>query len=394
MGLEIVFIREPDADEASKMPRWGQTSAKILKTIKEYGSITKERLAELTGYSQGTINAQISILKSAGLIRLDKKQNNAEQTPLAETRATPKMKMRLITWEEYRQYVEKKKYVTIEGIEIEVGKPHRISSYGPANSYELETTTVWSFPERGDWATHVGDYRGNWSPYVPRNLILKYTKPGELVLDQMVGSGTTLVEAKLLGRNATGVDINYEACILAMDRLNFDYRPLDMSSPVEIRVYHGDATNLDLIEDNSIDLIATHPPYWNIISYSGERPENDLSGVKSLKMYLEKIEEIALESFRVLKPGKYCAVLIGDTRRHKHYVPISARVMTAFLKAGFILAEDIIKLQHKMKTTRERWRAKRFEVYGFHKIAHEHLYVFRKPSSEVEYSKLKLSALM
>ncbi|MDD5616687.1 MAG: hypothetical protein PHH85_10850 [Candidatus Methanoperedens sp.] len=30
----------------------------------------------------------------------------------------------------------------------------------------------------------VGNYRGNWSPYIPRNLILRYTAPGDLVLDQ------------------------------------------------------------------------------------------------------------------------------------------------------------------------------------------------------------------
>ncbi|MEM4384715.1 MAG: DNA methyltransferase, partial [Candidatus Caldarchaeum sp.] len=113
--------------------------------------------------------------------------------------------MRPVTWEDYRRYVAEKGYVEVEDVRIEIGKPHKITSYSPPASYSLETTTVWSFPDRGDWATHSGDYRGNWSPYVPRNLILKYTKPGELVLDQMCGSGTTLVEAKLLGRNAIGV---------------------------------------------------------------------------------------------------------------------------------------------------------------------------------------------
>lgn len=44
------------------------------------------------------------------------------------------------------------------------------------DNFKLEMTTVWSFPKRGNWATHSGMYRGNWSPYVPRNLILKFTK--------------------------------------------------------------------------------------------------------------------------------------------------------------------------------------------------------------------------
>lgn len=58
-------------------------------------------------------------------------------------------------------------------------------------SFSPEQTTIWSFPDRGKWATHSGDYRGNWSPYVPRNLILRYSKPGDWILDQFLGSGTT-----------------------------------------------------------------------------------------------------------------------------------------------------------------------------------------------------------
>jgi len=78
-----------------------------------------------------------------------------------------------------------------------------------------------------------------------------------------------------------------------------------------------------------------------------------------LEEYLKEMKKVAEEAYRVLKPGKVCAILIGDTRKHKHYIPIAFRVMQAFLKAGFILKEDIIKLQWNMKTTRERWRAKK-----------------------------------
>lgn len=66
--------------------------------------------------------------------------------------------------------------------------------------FELEETTIWSFKERGNWATHRGDYRGNCPPQVPRNLILKYTNEGDIVLDTFCGSGTTMIEAKLLNR--------------------------------------------------------------------------------------------------------------------------------------------------------------------------------------------------
>ena len=57
--------------------------------------------------------------------------------------------------------------------------------------FELETNTVWSFKKRGNWATHDAKYRGNWSPFIPRNIILRYSKKGEIVLDPFIGSGTT-----------------------------------------------------------------------------------------------------------------------------------------------------------------------------------------------------------
>lgn len=91
----------------------------------------------------------------------------------------------------------------------------------PSN-FDLERTSVWSFPERGNWATHAGDYRGNWTPYVPRNLIMRYSNEGDWILDQFVGSGTTLVEAKILNRNAIGIDINPKAIALTNERLDFN----------------------------------------------------------------------------------------------------------------------------------------------------------------------------
>jgi len=314
--------------------------------------------------------------------------------------------MRFVTWDEYRDFIKTHKYVRIERAVIPIGKPHSIRKYQPGD-FALETGTVWSFPERGDWATHRGNYRGNWAPQIPRNLILRYTRPGEWVLDQMCGGGTTLIESKLLSRNAIGVDINYEAVMLTMDRLNFSYQTLNGSfEEPEIRVYHGDARNLDLIEDESIDLIATHPPYATIIPYSRKKEvEGDLSKVYKLEEYLEGMHQVAKESYRVLKPGKYCAILIGDTRKHRHYVPIAFRVMMEFLKTGFILKEDVIKVQWNPKTTRQKWSGlvETSDIYWGEKpegkkywtdfllILHEHLFIFRKPKLDEDTSKYKYS---
>lgn len=302
----------------------------------------------------------------------------------------PYRAMELVIEEDYNAFVAKTKHVVIEGVPVRVGEPWSIRELGPPTEYRLEGSTVWSFPNRGDWATHTGDYRGNWSPYIPRNLILRYTKPGELLLDQMTGSGTTLVECKLLGRDGVGVDINPGAVIVARDRLNFALPATDTTedaSTPTIRTYVGDARNLDLIEDDSVDLVATHPPYAGIVAYSRGVVEGDLSAL-SIDEYVSEMKAVAQESYRVLKPGRRCAILIGDTRRRLHYVPISARVMEAFLDVGFALKEDIVKLQWHMKGTRERWRGR---LYDFYKIGHEHLYVFTKPSSKAELSNLKYS---
>ena len=88
-------------------------------------------------------------------------------------------------------------------------------------NFELETNTVWSFPERGKWATHDARYRGNFSPYIPRNVILRYSQEGDTVLDQFVGGGTTMVEAKLTNRNAIGIDINADTVEITNKKLDF-----------------------------------------------------------------------------------------------------------------------------------------------------------------------------
>ena len=88
--------------------------------------------------------------------------------------------------------------------------------------FELETNTVWSFPNRGKWATHDAKYRGNFSPYIAKNIILRYSKEKDVVLDQFVGGGTTLIECKLNNRNGIGIDINPNAVEITKNKLNFN----------------------------------------------------------------------------------------------------------------------------------------------------------------------------
>jgi DNA modification methylase len=292
--------------------------------------------------------------------------------------------MKEITEKEYKEFLKNHNSVTIENVQVLLPKEQKIESFEPEN-FKLETTTVWSFPERGDWATHKGNYRANWSPYIPRNLILRYTNENDLVLDQMVGSGTTLIECKLLNRKGIGIDINPDAIMVTRNRLDFKYK-----YEPEIKTYVGDARNLNLIPNETIDLIATHPPYANIIKFTNNKIEGDLSKVKNIDEFIKEMEKVAKECFRVLKPGKHCAILIGDTRKRKHFVPISSRILEIFLKTDFILREDVIKIQWKMKSTRERWRGSK---YDFLLLAHEHLFIFRKPEKDEKINLYKNSII-
>jgi len=303
--------------------------------------------------------------------------------------------LKQISFKDYLEYVSRFGEVEVEGQKIRL-EPIEVVRLEPSPEELADvSTTVWSFPKRGAWATHRGDYRGNWPPQMARALILRYTDPGETVLDPMVGSGTTAIEAKLLGRNCIAVDIELGAVMLTLHRLYHLDRALKRVSEeagIEdikrcwVKVFHGDARRLELLEDDSIDLIATHPPYFNIIRYGSD---GNLSVMRRLEDYLRAIGEFARECYRVLKRGRHVAVLIGDTRMRKHYVPISHHVLDIFLREGFILAEEVVKIQHNMKTTREVWKKRERD---FLLIFHEKLFIFRKPESEGELKKFRYSS--
>ena len=254
---------------------------------------------------------------------------------------------------------------------MSVGKNKIIMKLNP-EEFELECTTVWAFPRRGNWATHTSDWRGNWSPEVVRNLILRYSKEGDILLDPMIGGGTTAIESKILNRNIICSDINDVAIDRTKKCLEFQVENKSWQ-----KVLKRDARDLGKADAESIDFILTHPPYVDIIKYSEGKLKNDLSSIHDIDIFVYEIEKVAKELFRVLKKDKYCAILMGDTRRNKMYQPLAFKVMQKFLDSGFLLKEDIIKRQFNCKAT-GFWVEKSKES-NFLLIMHEHLFVFQKP---------------
>lgn len=233
------------------------------------------------------------------------------------------------------------------------------------SSFNEETTTIWSFKERGNWSTHKGDYPGNCSPYVIKNLLLKYSKEDDIVLDQFIGSGTTVIESLLLKRKAIGIDINEKALNIAKERIK--------NIQGQFKILKGNAISLNLKEDY-IDFICTHPPYMDIIKYS-----NGIKGDISLlngENFYSSIGLVAKECYRVLKYNKYCAIIVGDIRKKGYIEPLGFKIMEIFINAGFLLKEIIIKEQHNCKST-DKWKQIAMKR-NFLLIQHEYIFVFQK----------------
>ncbi len=181
-------------------------------------------------------------------------------------------------------------------------------------------------------------------------------------------------------------EINPNAVEITKSRLNFK-----VNNAATQTVAIGDVRRLNKHEGDSVDLIVTHPPYSNIVTYSDRKNPDDLSSIAGIPKFLDELEVGIRELFRVLKPNRYCAILIGDTRKGQHYVPLSYFVLERCLRNGFALKEEIIKTQHNTKYG-QRWkdRAKSFQFYL---IMHEHLFVFRKPKPDEDLSRIRYSIL-
>jgi len=185
--------------------------------------------------------------------------------------------------------------------------------------------TVWDFQYRDDYA---GDkkFHGNCSPQVVEQCIWRFTNEGDLVLDPMAGSGTTLDVCKRYNRRC----------------LAYDIKPPESRSDI----IQNDSRKIPL-EDESVDMIFIHPPYWNLI-YFTKAEENlpDLSRAKSLDEYLDMLKQVFKECYRVLKKDKFMCVLLGDLIREGRFIPLCRKATDIAENLGFIDHGYAIKLAH------------------------------------------------
>jgi len=268
---------------------------------------------------------------------------------------------------------------------LQIWEKAKIDEWEPRD-FTLERTTVWDFPQRGGWAVHQSDYRGNWPPQLARNLILRYTNKGDLVADLFAGGGTTLIEAWLTGRRSLGIDISPFAIKMTRARLkemidkSRDGIEFSLDSGLSPVVCQGDSRDCSRImrevgwEPGSVALVCAHPPYLDALQYTDDI-EGDLSRIRNVDDFCSAMRAIGVEVRKWLKPRGTFALLVGDVRKRGKLVPVGFKLLQEFLSIGYRLADIIIKTQHRDWST-HLWVKHPTLVYL---IAHEYLFIFTKP---------------
>lgn len=198
---------------------------------------------------------------------------------------------------------------------------------------KLQTTTLWEYPSQhyGDSQQGSRDYRGATPSWIIWNLLQRYTREGDLVVDPMCGSGTTIDVCRDFGRDALGFDL----------------------VPTRPDITRADARHLP-VSDCEADFVFIDPPYSTHIDYSSDpRCIGKLDAAEP--EYGEAMDQVAVETFRVMRDRRYLALYCSDSRRKK--MPFCAIGFELFaIFAQYFKPIDIIAVvRHNAKLNRGSW---------------------------------------
>jgi DNA modification methylase len=245
---------------------------------------------------------------------------------------------------------------------------------------DILTDSLWVLDKRDTSGAHSSGYWGNFIPQIPNQLLRRYTKKGEWVLDAFLGSGTTLIESKRLGRNGVGVELLRKVAQSAAKTIEREKGLFSARTEIVI----GDSSGLDFKSElkqrnvKSVQFLIMHPPYWDIIKFSKDK--KDLSNTKTLNEFLNLFGKVVDATYPVLDKGRYFAVVIGDKYSGGNWIPLGFHTMQEVLKRGYSLKSIIIKNFDETKGKRnqkELWRYRAL-VGGFYIFKHEYIFLFKK----------------
>lgn len=245
---------------------------------------------------------------------------------------------------------------------------------------DLITDSLWIFNKRDNSGAHNASYWGNFIPQIPNQLLKRYTKKGDWVLDPFAGSGTTLIECKRLGRNALGIDLSVEATDLCKTNVEREKSPFSVIT----EIINDDSAKIDLknhlnrFHTKNFQFIIMHPPYWDIIKFTQQK--NDLSNAQTVNEFLKMFSDVLNNISPYLEKKRYLAVVIGDKYSNGEWIPLGFLTMQEVLKNNFKLKSIIVKNFEDTTAKRnqkELWRYRAL-VGGFYIFKHEYIFLFQK----------------
>lgn len=191
----------------------------------------------------------------------------------------------------------------------------------------IQPSTLWDYPSQdyGDGQQGRPGYKGATPSYIIWNLLQRYTKPNDLVIDPCAGSGTTLDVARDLKRRALGYDL----------------------SPTRKDIFRVDARKLPL-EDGKADFVFIDPPYSNHIDYSDDPRcigKLDAAGPE----YYQAMDQVIAEIHRILRPGRHMGLYVCDSFvKGKGFFPIGFELFSLMQKR--LEPVDVIAVVRHNKT--------------------------------------------
>ncbi len=249
---------------------------------------------------------------------------------------------------------------------------------------EIWTDSLWLIPSRDRSGAHSAEYHGNFVPQVPRQVIQRYTKKGDVVLDAFLGSGTTLIESQRLGRHGIGIELLPEVAEKANARIKSEPNLHGVQNHIII----GDSSSTDIKEKinialshigkDAVDLVVLHPPYHDIITFS-DNP-NDLSNKQTVEAFCSSFGQVIENTTEALRAERFLIIVIGDKYEGSEWIPLGFLAMQEAWKRGFLLKSIVVKdMQgNRAKQNQERLWRYRALVGGFYIFKHEYVFVLKK----------------
>jgi DNA methylase len=282
-----------------------------------------------------------------------------------------------LTIERAQYYVER----LIKGVsEVRTSSINDINLNRWKEYEEIYTDSLWLIDRRDSSGSHTAGYWGNFIPQIPYQMMHRYTKKGDWVLDTFAGSGTTLIEGQRLGRHTLGIELQ--------PRMVEHSRRLVASEPnrylVTTDVVNADSTTVDYKsillahKTEMVQLVIMHPPYFDIIKFSDD--PRDLSNASSIEGFLAMMGKVVDNVTPILDKGRYLVLVIGDKYVKGDWIPLGFQTMNEVMKRGFSLKSIIVKNFEDTsgkRNQKELWRYRAL-VGGFYIFKHEYIFLFKK----------------